>query len=156
MNPEALCAAVQSAAYWLERFTRKGYANAFKEYTEKYSPAFLEAVAETAGDEAAIGALAENVLDSLEAGWQSHRRWNRSAVRVNEKQVIVDYLSPMLLGLEEPLCQTLAKELRRRWEERWPKDVYHITTYTAIQSGFRNAIMGFDLENKHIDPAKDD
>ena len=33
-------------------------------------------------------------------------------VQAREKQMLVTYLSPMLLGLEEPLCQELAERLR--------------------------------------------
>ena len=82
-------------------------------------------------------------------------RDSRKAVRVSEKQVIVNFLSPMLLDQPDVQCGRLAGALRQGWADRWPKDEYHLTTYEVIQSGFRFAIMGIDLERKHLDPRKD-
>ena len=51
----------------------------------------------------------------------------------------------MLLGLDEPLCQKLAEELRDVWNARRPKDPYDITTYAKLQRGFRNVVLGIDI-----------
>ena len=59
--------------------------------------------------------------------------------------MIVTYLSPMLLGLEEPLCQELAERLRDTWNARRPKDGYDVTTYAKLQAGFHNVILGIDV-----------
>ena len=56
-----------------------------------------------------------------------------------------DVSFPMLLGLEEPLCQELAERLRDGWNTRRPKDIYNITTYARLQEGFRNVILGIDI-----------
>lgn len=69
--------------------------------------------------------------------------------------MLVEYLSPMLLGLEEPGCGQLAEVLCQGWAARWPKEAYRIATYAQIQSGFRNSILGIDLANKHMDPERD-
>ena len=89
--------------------------------------------------------VAEQLLDLLEAGWKRQRPWNRTMVQAREKQMLVTYLSPMLLGLEEPLCQELAERLRDGWNTRRPKDIYNITTYARLQEGFRNVILGIDI-----------
>lgn len=146
MELDALCAAVWEAPEYLGRFTRREYTKAFREYTQRFGPAFMEAV----GEEMPSG-LAERMLDALTARWGTLRFWNRSAVRVNEKQMLVNYLSPMLLGLEEPACGELAEKLCQGWAARWPKDAYRITDYATIQGGFRNVILGIDLAGKHID-----
>ena len=91
------------------------------------------------------GALAEQLLDVLEAGWKRQRPWNRGMVQAREKQMLVTYLSPMLLGLEEPMCRELAEQLRDAWNARRPKDAYDITSYARLQEGFRNVILGIDL-----------
>ena len=72
-----------------------------------------------------------------------------AAVRVEEKQMIVDFLSPMLLEEPEPLCGRLAGMLRQGWADRWPKDAYQITTFEVLQKGFRNTILGIDLGDKY-------
>ena len=143
MKIEELCAAVQEAPYYNERFTRREYRDAFRSYTERFGPLYMNAVREAEAD--GLAALAEQLLDALAAGWKRQRPWNRSMVQTREKQMLVTYLSPMLLGLEEPLCQTLAEQLRDAWNARWPKDAYQITTYARLQEGFRNVILGIDL-----------
>lgn len=150
-----LLPAIQTGRTWLDRFTRRGYPKAFKDYTEQFSPAYLEAVEKAGGDEAALQSLAEEILDGLAEGWKRQRVWNRAAVKVNEKQMMVDYLSPMLLGLEDTDCPRLAELLRDRWAARWPKDPYSIVPYAKIVGGFRNSILGIDLANKHLDPEND-
>ena len=138
MKLEELCAAVQEARYYNERFTRREYTSAFRTYTERFGPLYMEAVRETAEDPDGRRVLAEQLLDLLEAGWKRQRPWNRTMVQAREKQMLVTYLSPMLLGLEEPLCQELAERLRDGWNTRRPKDIYNITTYARLQEGFRN------------------
>ena len=145
MKLEELCAAVQEARYYNERFTRREYTSAFRTYTERFGPLYMAAVRETAEDPDGRRVLAEQLLDLLEAGWKRQRPWNRTMVQAREKQMLVTYLSPMLLGLEEPLCQELAERLRDGWNTRRPKDIYNITTYARLQEGFRNVILGIDI-----------
>ena len=145
MKLKELSAAVQEAPYYSERFTRRLYTDAFREYTERFGPLYMAAVRETADDPNGRQTLAEALLDELEAGWKRQHFWNRTMVQAREKQMIVTYLSPMLLGLEEPLCQELAKRLRDTWNARRPKDGYDVTTYAKLQAGFHNVILGIDV-----------
>lgn len=62
MDVQMLCAAVQEAPAYLNRFTRKEYPLAFREYAERFAPAWTAAVRETAGEETALTALADNFL----------------------------------------------------------------------------------------------
>lgn len=154
MNTELL-AAVQSGGDWLERFTRRDYAAAFKEYTERFGPAYMEAVRLAGGEETALSALADGLLDTLEAGWKRQRIWNRTTAKVSDKQMLVEYLSPMLLGLTEPGCARLAELLRDRWAARWPKEAYQTASYAKILGGFRYTIMGFEMPKRFTDPDKE-
>ena len=149
MKIDELCAAVQAAKEWLPRFRKNEYAKAMREYRECFGPAYVRAVKETEGDLTKLEDLANGILEELEAGWKRRRFWERSAVRVEEKQMIVDFLSPMLLEEPEPLCGRLAGMLRQGWADRWPKDAYQITTFEVLQKGFRNTILGIDLGDKY-------
>ena len=66
MKLEELCAAVQEARYYNERFTRREYTSAFRTYTERFGPLYMEAVRETAEDPDGRRVLAEQLLDLLE------------------------------------------------------------------------------------------
>ena len=151
MRVEELCAAVWEAKEWLPRFRRDEYSKAFREYQERFGPLYAQAVAETEGDLNALEKLAGDILDTLEAGWKRRFFWNRGAARVEEKQVIVDFLSPMLLDQPDPMCGRLAGMLRQGWAERWPKEAYQMTTAEVLQKGFRHSIFGIDLEGKHLE-----
>ena len=155
MNAEALCAAIWGARDWLDHFTRREYPEHFKLYMERYGEIYAQAVRDADVDEEKLKALANAILDGLEAGWKRQWFWNRSAVRIDEKQVVVNYLSPMLMELPDPKCGRLAGMLRPCWVERWPKDAYQMTTYAVLKNGFKNSILGIDLAGKHLNPDKD-
>lgn len=145
---EELLAAILAGTEWTSRFTRREYTKAFKQYTETFSEVYVEAVRE-AGE--GLQSLAEEILDGVEAGVARQRIWNRSVTRTNGKMTIVQYLSPMLLGLEEPGCPQFAEVLRDAWNARRPKDTYDIASYKKIQKGFKNVILGIEIPDKRGD-----
>ena len=140
-NVEPLLAAIQDGKPWMNRFTGKGYGSAFEEYCARFGPLCRE-VALREGEEG-LSALAEVLLDGLETGWRRRRPWNRSLAKVEDRQMLVCYFSPMLL--EDPLCAPLAEKLREGWAARWPKDAYQTATKKELQRGFRNSILGIPL-----------
>ena len=139
---QELLAAIQKQKAALERFNRKDYAKAFKEYCAAYGSLYAEAICE----EADLNHLAADVLDGLEAGWKAQRFWNRSAAKAEERQIIIFYLSPMLLEREEEGCRVFAELLRDGWAARWPKNPYRLGDYKTIRKGFHNVILGVDLD----------
>ena len=157
MNVDSLCAAAQNGRQWLDRFRLRTFQDAFREYTAQYQPCYAEAIQEAGTEEAALKELAERILDGLEQGWKKTSLWNRSAEKVDCKQVLVDYLSPMLLAMEAevPGARLLCMLLKEGWAVRRPKDPYRVASYEELQKGFRNAIMGIDLNNRHIEAEQD-
>lgn len=148
INTAALLAAIQDGKPWLDRFTgKKEYDKAYQDYRERYAPAYREA-ALAAGEEG-LEAVAEALLDGLAEGWARRRLWNRSLAQINDKQLIVCYLSPMLL--EDPVCAPLAEELRKGWAARWPKEAYQTASVTKLRKGFRTTIMGIPLYGSKIE-----
>lgn len=144
MKPELLSAVLEDKS-WLERFSRTEYFNAFREYTQQYGPAYMELV--RGQDDAALTALANELLDSVAAAAAKVRIWNRFNVRFNAKQMLLGYLSPMLLGLEEENCRRFAEILRDEWAVRWPKEAYQLATYQKIRAGFRRMVLGLELKD---------
>lgn len=142
MSAELLAAAVRETEY-LKRFDRRQYAKAFQEYGERFGPLFTQTLRDCG--EAGLPALAESLMAELEAGWRRQKLWNRTSVQMGEKQMVVAYLSPMLVALPEPLGTAFAKALRDAWSARRPKDAYRIATFEKLASGFHNTIMGIDV-----------
>lgn len=144
---ERLMAALTDCAGWLSRFTRLDYEAAFLEYRDRFLPDYLTAVDEAG--EARLPALADALLDAMEARWKAERFWNRTAVRTDMKQVIVGYLTPMLLS--EQATRPLAAALRDGWKRRRPKDAYHAAGFDSIRAGFKRKILGFEVPEKKND-----
>ncbi|WP_298035084.1 hypothetical protein [uncultured Dysosmobacter sp.] len=137
-----LLKALAAGGEWTDRFHRKTYSAAFQEYMERFGPLYTEAV-QAAGED--LDGLADQLLDDLAAETARQRFWDRSLFRGNAKLTAVQYLSPMLLELEEPACARFAEALQDRWAARWPKDAYGITTYDKLRRSFSNTILGIDV-----------
>ena len=148
MSQELLCA-IRDTEGWMKHFNRREYFDTFKKYTTTYGPVCLKLLGEA--DEDALKAIAEEVLDGLAADWAKERIWNRSNARFAAKQMLIGYVSPMLMGLEEPHCQRFAEILRDAWAVRLPKEAYEIATYRQIRAGFRNAILGLEMKDKLLE-----
>lgn len=137
---EELLASIQEREPWLRDFGRQTYRDAFGPIRSGLDRCSWRRCAIRIPAD-----LAKALLDGLDAGWRAQRFWRRGVVRAEEKQMVVVYLSPMLLGLEEAGCQSLAQALMEQWAARWPGDGYRMAPYDQIQAGFRNAIMGIEL-----------
>ena len=144
MSQELLCA-IRDTEGWMKHFTRFDYFEAFKKYTATYGPTCMKVLGEA--DEDAMKKMAGEILDELALDWGKERIWNRSNARFASKQMIIDFFSPMLLGLEEPHCQRFAEILRDEWTARFSKEAYAIATYKQIRAGFRNVIFGLEMKD---------
>ena len=138
---ESLLPAVQEGKAWSHRFTKKEYPQAFQEYQARFAPLFKEAF-QSAGEEG-LPALAEALLNGLAEGWRRQRFWNRTAAQLDDKQMLVSYLSPMLLEIGAGRFCCL---LRDGWAARWPKEAYLTGTFEELNSGFRNTVLGIPLD----------
>ena len=143
MNIEQLLAAFQNAGNWLGRFNVRNYVEAYREYCSQFAPMYLEAIQEYGADE-----LANALLDALEAGWKRQRIWNRSTARMDDKDILVRYFSPMLLDYSEQGGDHLAAAVRDGWNARFPKEAYQIAPYKQILGGFRNTFLGIDVPDR--------
>lgn len=149
---QRMLSAVADPKPWLAKFDRYGYEEAFGAYQARYAGIYREAV--QAAGETGLDALADALLDALEASWKRLRFWDRGAARIETKQVIVGYLTPMLL--EEAELRPFAAVLRDRWKARWPRDAYHAAGYDRIRSGFKLKILGFEIPEKKDAPPEDE
>ena len=143
---EELLKAIIHGKPWIDSFTRFSYRDAFSQYRVQYEASFASAVVQVPS----LEELAEQLVAAVEDGWKKERFWNRAAAKVNDKMMLVAYLTPLLLSSQEPLCRAFAPILCQAWNARWPENPYQVADYDAILDGFRNSIMGFDLEGKHI------
>jgi len=146
-----LLEAITDTRKLIENFTRYEYRAAYKAYAEKYEPIYTAAVRQSDN----LSQMADQLLDALTQYQKKLHFWNRSAASAEQKIVMVSYLSPMLLGAEEPRCRELAKALCAKWRERRPSDAYEMAEFEEIIGGFRHSIMGIDLANKHFRKEKE-
>ena len=144
MNRELLDA-IQNGKPWLDRFTRPDYPKAFTEYSRRFGPLYRAAIDEAGDRPEGLAALAAELVDTLTAERTGERFWNRSVRAMDEKRIVVCYLSPMLL---EQGNGAFADLLRDAWAAHWPRDAYQFTTYDKLRSSFRNAILGFEVRGR--------
>ena len=149
---EQLMKALADNTALLKEFTRLNYASSFQDYCRRFLPDYLSAVRDAG--ETGISKLADDLLDAMEKQWKQVRFWDRSLVRSETKQVIVGYLTPMLLS--EPDLKPLAAALRDGWNSRWPKDIYHAAGYDTIRSGFKLRVLGFEIPQKEKEASPKD
>ena len=135
-----LIGAVSDSRTWLGRFNRTEYKEAFREFADRYSPACLDALREQ-GPEAVSG----SVLEGLGEAQRRERIWNRSALRFNQRQMLVVFVTPMLLELGEE-GRRLAELLRDGWEQQRPGERYAIASFQELNDGFYDRILGIDLK----------
>ena len=143
---EELLKAIRHGRPWIDSFTRFAYRDAFSQYRTTYEPVYVGAVQAYESPEK----LAGEIVDAIVAGWKKERFWNRSAARVDDKMMLVAYLTPMLLASQEVRCHDLARAICDAWNREFPQNTYETADYDALINGFRNSIMGFDFEGKHI------
>ena len=146
MMKQELLAAVCEYKQWTQRFTRRDYPDAFQEYVQQYGLLFAQALQEAASPDA----LANDFLDGLEIGWKNQRFWNRSAVQAAEKRMVVIYLTPMLLSMDETRCPEFARHLQVVWFQRRPTDAYELADFQKLYDGFSNSILGIDLSGRQF------
>ena len=147
---QKLLSAIQDYSYWKEYFTRQNYFKGFRQYIETYGQLYMDTI-RAANDEAALKALAIDILNALEENWAQQRFWKRSDKKYQDKLMLIQYLSPLLLSFEDPACTRFAELLRDEWAARRPKDAYEIATYKQLRRGFRNVIMGMEFRDKLLD-----
>jgi len=148
MSQELLCA-IRDTEGWMTHFNRREYFDTFKKYVAAYGPTCMKVLG--GADEATMKTVAEEILDALAADWAKVRIWNRGNARFANKQMLIGYFSPMLMGLEDPNCQRFAEILRDTWTARLPKDSYEIATYKQIRAGFRNVILSLEMKDKLLE-----
>lgn len=156
MNVQALCAAMEDGERWQKAFRLKTYSDAFQRYCAEYGAVYTQALEETGGRTGALNDLAASILETLEGNWKRRWIWNRAAAKADCRQMLVNYLSPMLLELEAPGSRELCALLRDGWAARWPRQAYKVVSHQRIQQGFRNAIMGIEIPARGEPPVEED
>lgn len=141
---QRLLKAISHGKPWLDQFNRCDYENAFGQYRALHEAAFVSAVQTGRSPEQ----MAEELLDAVEESWKRERFWNRKIAHVNDKMMLIVYLTPLLLATREMRCAELAQAICAAWKRRFPGDGYELSEYDKIADGFRNSIMGFDLDNR--------
>lgn len=144
---EQLLEAIKEGKPWLDNFTRYNYREAFRKYCDKYEMLYRA----TLHNSSSPNDLAQKIVQGIEDGWKKERIWNRGAARVNDKMMVIAYLTPMLLASGEEACHALAEAICQCWCRRWPENTYQTASFDTLLRGFRHSVLGIDFEGKHMD-----
>lgn len=135
---DTLKRSVRSSIAWTKYFNRRDYAAAFQNYCAQFSAAYAEALQTTDA-----ASLAEALLTCMEEQRQKLLPWRRKAAAVDDKMLLLTFISPMLLASEHG--SALAEALRTAWGRRSGEAPYELADYETIAAGFCNSVMGFRL-----------
>ena len=135
---------------WMEKFNRHEYGKILGEYARLYESDF----AALTHQEKALPEIARELLEELSELWKAQPFWKRGRLQEEVKMMLITFTSPMLLLSEDPLCGELAEALCQEWKRRWPKDAYAVADRDQIQSGFRNTVLGINLEELFFGKSK--
>ena len=137
-----LLKAIQHGKPWIDSFNRVEYQKTFEVYSEKFAAVYIDAVNASSD----LSLLASELVDSIIAGWDKEHFFSRGAAKINDKMMIVVYLTPMLLASENERCHQFADILCSEWNKKIPQNTYSVADYDTITNGFTNKIMGFEIK----------
>ena len=127
------------------KITKKDFFTTFESYENENREILRRldacAAAHPEGVDAASGELAADLLDGLEAHFQTERRWQRKASRDNmlfeTRVVLAIFLTPLVKKLNLACADTFRSELNRQWLERFPKQEWFPGDYEVLTAGFK-------------------
>lgn len=148
---EELLPAIRDSKVWLQQFSRRDYSSAFEVYCARFASAYM-AAAQKAEDEGTMEGLAESLLRAAETAWMAAPVWKQNGIRYGTKNMLLVYLSPMLLHMNTSACTHLAEVLCQQWTARQRKDPYEIVTYEELRNGFKSVLPSLSFgEKSHAD-----
>ena len=122
--------------FYLERFTRFEYPGAFERYKEACMPLFSELEERPALIGDAVGELMAYAAE------QSKGLFRRSLEPDKFRRLFALYLVPAAGESGTEAAVRFADELRRAWNEKYPKQQFSAGTYAEIAGGFRTKPFG--------------
>ena len=128
-----------------KKITKKDFFTTFEAYENENRDILRRldacAAAHPEGVDAASKELAADLLDGLEAHFQTERRWQRKASRDNmlfeTRVVLAIFLTPLVKKLNLACADTFRSELNRQWLERFPKHEWCPGDYDVLAAGFK-------------------
>ena len=127
------------------KITKKDFFTTFEAYENENRDILRRldacAAAHPEGVDAASKELAADLLDGLEAHFQTERRWQRKTGRDNllfeTRVVLAIFLTPLVKKLNLACADTFRSELNRQWLERFPKHEWCPGDYDVLAAGFK-------------------
>ena len=139
---EDLVIAVRCKRKWIDRFTRFEYREAFAEYKSLYAEAFLCELEKSSPEE-----FADKYIGLISDSISKERFFGRASCRVDCQMTIITFLCPMLESID---ASAYASSICTRWNKEFKDEKVSSTDYNTLLNGFRNSVLGIDLENKHF------
>lgn len=134
---------------YLQRFTRKGYSESFREYRQEFR-VFLEECdghyqehqdVELLCREVA-GAICEYVADCEKKQTFKNRR-DKDEWQQKQNTFVVAYIFPAILDCRNDYYEQLAKAIEERWVGTFKGNNIKAATFETLNGGFRKNIFGF-------------
>lgn len=136
---KAVAALITENRSLLKHFKREQYSGCFQSYACQFED-LMPHLDRLSDEPEALEALAEQVLDLLEADWRSRRT---KAPDFNDQLLIAVFFSPALVYSQQPGGEEFCEAFHACWRRRYPNSVYERGSYQQICQGFEKKGMCF-------------
>lgn len=123
--------------YFLEKFTRSQYKDAFRQYCSETARFFSDLDNGTYSAEAAAFGLIEHVEALLP------RRFRRKIIFFDLKRLIFLYTVPAAIDHGSEQSIGFVDAMQKTWNIKYPEDLLNAAKFDEINGSFNNTIMGF-------------
>lgn len=123
--------------YFLEKFTRSQYKNAFRQYCSETARFFYDLDCGAFSSEAAASGLVEHVEALLP------KRFRRKIIFFDLKRLIFLYTVPAAIDHGSEQSIAFIDALQKTWNIKYPGDPLNAAKFEEINGSFNNTIMGF-------------
>jgi len=123
--------------YFLEKFTRSQYKDAFRQYCSETARFFSDLDSGAYSAEAAASGLIEHVEALLP------KRFRRKIIFFDLKRLIFLYTVPAAIDHGSEQSIAFVDALQKTWNEKHPGDLLNAAKFEEINGSFNNTIMGF-------------
>ncbi|MBR6207457.1 MAG: hypothetical protein IKQ69_00470 [Oscillospiraceae bacterium] len=123
---------------YLSCFDYDHYPSCFQAFEAGCVP-FFETLEAAGPEQAAVG-----LMEALERRRAALPGREQKLAAEEEKRVLALFLSPAAARWGG-LAVSFAEELNRKWNARYPRNTYLVSTYEAIMKGFDSNLLGLPL-----------
>lgn len=127
---------------YMKQFNRDSYADAFKDFCNKYLSLFTEINDEynnTDNKEALIDELTSSLINPIASEYSEIKKSKQSTYMIDKNTLLVIYLLPAIDEFRGDFSGALIESIIKKWNETFKQNI-KLGTFAEINAGFRRKL----------------